>query len=170
MSDRRRYWLQKVKKIALKTLVLIFYWGLATGALTLFLQPEKKIISVDLFQVCILENDAPHLIRYQDYSSQPLCMPTQKREGSNGRYHSFEIYPVDDQLEITEWRDSPGDPFVYRYQIDNASQPPKVVLLWSYYGGMARTFSNILLGLFIAAILLKITVYFYVKKSRACPK
>lgn len=118
-----------------KSLLLMALYLMIAQILFFNMQP-KAIQPNEYFRVCVLENGVPDTFIIKDIKpNQTVC--TQELDHNFPSYGSMHLRQLPNQVwELETWGDSMGDPFIYRYHIDN--QGKIMPLNWAYGGMMSR--------------------------------
>lgn len=120
----------------------------------------KQLPPTDYFNVCVMENNTPNWITIKKITAtQTICtQPLDYRFPDLGSMH-LRLLP--NQIwELETWGDSMGDPFIYRYQIDN--QGKITPINWEYGGMMTRVMAYFG-AIFITTFIWKIGKWLYRK-------
>ncbi|SSY79708.1 hypothetical protein [Alysiella crassa] len=114
----------------------------------------------DYFNVCVMENNTPNLLTIKKIkTTQTVC--TQPLDYDFPHFGSMHLRLLPNQIwELETWRDSMGDPAIYRYQIDN--QGKITPINWEYGGMMMRVMAYIW-AIFITTFIWKFGKWLYRK-------
>ncbi len=147
-------WLSKIILALLKFVTFILLWYILTKISIFFLyKPRHYPIHKETFNVCVLKDNKPNWSTLENSRNFPLCQKNYKNV-QVGTYYWIDFEKIDNdnnEWQLTTWNDSMGDPFIYRYQINN-KQINKVKPLWWSFGGMMIKVSYAFFALLLSAI------------------
>lgn len=144
-------------------------WGLSAFLIFSLIEPGKQAPD-SIFSVCILQGERPVMVRLaerQKWEGKTLCpAPWQYVDADYGAYQVTMRWQ-DDVYVVETYDDSPGDPLVYAYRIEDDASSVGITPLWEKRGGlMLKAIAVFLLSVPFASVLYALfscDLYSYVK-------
>lgn len=166
-----------MKKILFEIIKLILFiliwWGMATISEWQMPLKSRPVTQTEFFRFCVLVDGKIQSQSLQDYKKgeDVLCHTPVPDDGNgwfNYKYY-FDITP-EQTYRLISYADSPADPYIYHYRIENQEIVPIDVQYGGLMNQMAAWFYGLILTMILWAVGYRLYLRYFRQPEKTIPK